>query len=82
MTNPTDQGNAPAELARRLQAMEELYMHLQRTVSDLDQVIVAQGRRLDELEKKIGAAVELIRTVSTAPAGPAPTLLDEKPPHY
>lgn len=82
MTNSSDQANARAALAQRLQAMEELYMHLQRTVSELDHVIVAQGKRLDELEKKVGAAVELIRTVSTAPVGPPPTLLDEKPPHY
>ena len=82
MTNPSDQGNTQEALSQRLQDMEELFMHLQRTVSDLDQVIVAQGKKLDELEKQIGGATELIRTLSTAPAGPPPTLLDEKPPHY
>ncbi len=82
MTNSSDQATQLTTLSQRLQDIEELYMHLQRTVSDLDQVIVAQGKKIDELEKQIGGATELIRTLSAAPAGPPPTLLDEKPPHY
>ncbi|MBL9124800.1 MAG: SlyX family protein [Planctomycetaceae bacterium] len=82
MTNPQGEGSASGALANRLQEMEELYMHLQRTVSDLDQVVVAQGKKLTELEKQLKGAAEMIRTMSSTQAGPPPSLLDEKPPHY
>lgn len=82
MTNPHPEANAPQVLAERLRALEELYMHLQQTVHELDQVLIAQGKQLASLEQQLGGATELIRALSSTAAGPPISPIDEKPPHY
>ncbi len=56
-------------------------MHLQRTVHDLDQVVVDQARRIEILErgwKRLNNEVQVVRDSAREPRRPE----DEIPPHY
>lgn len=82
MNGPEHTEPTIAALAERLQNMEELYMHLQRLVQELDQVIIGQSRQLATLEQQHRAAQVMLRTLSSASSSPTVDLIDEKPPHY
>ena len=79
---PGSSADAEGELARRLSEVESLLMFLQRTLDDLNAVILEQQRRLESQEAEIARlrAVfsNLADTVPEAPRRPE----DEKPPHY
>lgn len=65
----------------RLIHLEALFTHLQRTVQELDQVIVDQSRRIDLLHrdlKLLASDVRSVRDASREPRRPE----DEIPPHY
>lgn len=65
----------------RLIHLEALFTHLQRTVQELDQVIVDQSRRIDQLQrdlKLLASDVRSVRDASREPRRPE----DEIPPHY
>ena len=65
----------------RLIQLEALFTHLQRTVQELDQVIVDQSRRIDLLQrdlKMLAGDVRSVRDASREPRRPE----DEIPPHY
>lgn len=51
----SDAVNEPHDhrLADRLTVMEELFTHLERMVSDLNQSLLLQDRRLAELERRL-----------------------------
>ena len=70
------------ELARRLSDLESLLMFLQRTVEDLNTVILQQQRRLEaqdnELARRRATFVNLGDTMAEPPRKPE----EEKPPHY
>jgi len=75
----------PADSESRLQArvveLETLYAHLERTLGDLDQAVLAQQRQIDALEKKAAALESDLNGLSGSPA-PERKPEDEKPPHY
>ena len=73
--------NQPEQLAARLAHVEELFMHLQRTVQDLDQVVILQGKRLDTLERKVSQFAVVLETLAPA-SEQEPPLSESKPPHY
>lgn len=77
-----DRPRETPQLAQRLQSLEELYMHLQRTVQDLDQVIIEQGKRLAALEEQLRRAIDALGASASESASARLNLLDEKPPHY
>lgn len=71
----------PPNSDERLIELEGLFMHLQRTVHDLDQVVVDQARRIEILErgwKRLNNEVQVVRDSAREPRRPE----DEIPPHY
>lgn len=65
----------------RVVELESLHAHFQRTIEDLDQVVLAQHNRLDALERAVAALREA--TNELAGAGREERRPeDEKPPHY
>jgi len=68
-------------LPHRVVELEELITHMQRTIGDLDQVVLAQQNRLELLERRISAVgAELSVVASSVVEERKPE--DEKPPHY
>lgn len=82
MSTTRDGTNEPDPLAERIRGLEELYMHLDRTVRDLDQIVVQQGIQLAALGQKLSSVMELVQSLAGAQSGPPANPLDEKPPHY
>ncbi|MBM3963487.1 MAG: SlyX family protein [Planctomycetes bacterium] len=71
MKNPDD----------RLVELEVLFTHLQKTITDLDEVVVDQSRRIDQLQRELkilAGDVRLVRESSREQRRPE----DEIPPHY
>jgi SlyX protein len=65
----------------RLTDLEVLFTHLQRTVHDLDQVVIRHERRLDSLEQALQHLTRHMDGLSNSPEEPI-SLEDERPPHY
>ena len=78
------QGKTPESrdpLAARVVELETLITHVQRTLGELDQVVLAQQKQIDALGRKIdGLSVELHARGTSTVEGRKPE--DEKPPHY
>lgn len=68
-------------LSARVAELEALFTHLQRTVGELDQVVLTQQRQIDQLERRLAALGSEVTTISGALADER-TPEDEKPPHY
>ena len=65
----------------RIVELETLYTHLQRTLGELDQVILAQQRQIETLSQRITSlAGDLNRLAGSEPEVRKPE--DERPPHY
>jgi SlyX protein len=78
-----DQNATPAgdRLNARVVDLETLLMHLQRTLGELDQVVRAQQKQIEALERKIGLLTSDLNSLSSSlPDERKPE--DEKPPHY
>ena len=70
-----------ARLEARIIELEGLYMHQQKLVQDLNDVVVQLQRRLDQFE--MHTARLSARTESLLASVETPRRLeDEKPPHY
>jgi uncharacterized coiled-coil protein SlyX len=68
-------------LARRMTECETLLAHLERTLHDLDGVVIGQQKRIESLEKKLDRLTSLLGALPTPePQERKPE--DEKPPHY
>ena len=65
----------------RLIALEELFTHLQRTVRDLDEVVIGQHKRLDQLDRRVARIERDLESLSRSLAEER-SPLDERPPHY
>lgn len=74
-----DEPGTAAGQARRITALEELLTHLERTVGELNSVVLDQQSRLAALEQRLA---RLALDVDTAGAEPPRSLQDDKPPHY
>jgi uncharacterized coiled-coil protein SlyX len=68
-------------LAERIIRLEELFLHLQRTVQDLDEVVLKIVNRLDALEAGLARIATRTERLSDS-LGPDRSLEDERPPHY
>jgi uncharacterized coiled-coil protein SlyX len=66
--------------ARQIE-LETLLTHLQRTLADLDQVVLAQQKQIETLERTIGnlrGDFDRLASATDTPRTPE----EEKPPHY
>jgi uncharacterized coiled-coil protein SlyX len=75
----TPDGSLPAE---RLHKLEELFMHLERTVHDLNQSVIDQNKELTALARELNRVTVMVKSIADAQASPTADPLDEKPPHY
>ncbi len=71
-----------AQLEARVTALEEQLAWLQHTVSALDEVVRALGADNQRLRSEIGELTDQIAAAGELAAQGAPTLLEERPPHY
>lgn len=78
---PDNQTDSAAQLAARLTELEHRYTLLQRTVEDLDGVLVSQARQIESLERKIAHLTNQLGALANRDDEPR-TLEDDKPPHY
>lgn len=65
----------------RLTDLENRYTLLQRTVEDLDGVLVSQARQMESLERKLALLTTQLGALADRETEPR-TLEDDKPPHY
>ena len=65
-----------SELAARIVALEVRVAHQDKSIGDLYEMITAQWRKIEGLERLIGRLSEEIEQLDQVPAG------NEKPPHY
>lgn len=71
----------PDALADRTTRLEELFLHLQRTVQDLDQVVLQIHNRLVTLEASLARLAKRTDLLSeSVDRDRSPE--DERPPHY
>ncbi|MEE8452730.1 MAG: SlyX family protein [Thermoguttaceae bacterium] len=69
------------KLATRVTELEELSTHQERTLQQLDQVILQQDRRLAEAEATLTRLADKVEVLShSADTNRSPE--DEQPPHY
>lgn len=61
-------------MEQRIQELEIRYMHQQRMLEDLSEVVIEQGRAIERL------VAELAELRARRPDDPSPA--DEPPPHY
>jgi uncharacterized coiled-coil protein SlyX len=70
------------ELARRLSETESLLMFLQRTVDDLNSVILEHQRQLEAQSSELTRLRAMLANLGESMAEPPRRPEDEKPPHY
>ena len=73
--------NQPERLAARVTELEELLTHFERTVQDLNEVLLQVQNRLDTLERRL-EKLSKIEEARGGSVGEAPSIHDERPPHY
>ena len=73
--------DSPAGHARRLTSVEELHTHFERTLADLNSVILEQQARLSALEQRLAMLTDEVNSVAAQAETPR-RLEDDKPPHY
>lgn len=72
---------ADGRLEQRVSELESLFLHLQRTVQDLNDVLLDQHRQLTAVQSQMDRVlrdVDSLVQVQERPRRPE----DEKPPHY
>jgi uncharacterized coiled-coil protein SlyX len=80
MSSSADQ-DAADRLADRVTELEALFMHLQRSVHDLDKVILDQQKQLDGLRGQLSRLMLQLDLLADAGVE-SRRIEDEKPPHY
>lgn len=66
---------------QRLTSIEELLTHFERTLAELNSVVLEQAGRIAALEQRLARLTEEVDTVA-AQSEPPRRLEDDKPPHY
>ena len=67
-------------LSQRVTDLEMLFTHLQRSVQDLDKVILDQQKQIDALRAQIGRL--LLQLEQFAEPAAERRVEEERPPHY
>ena len=70
----------PERVAARLSELEVLVTHMQQTIDDLNEVVIAQHRRIDGLELQLSRAMREMQSLGSPTEQRTPE--EEKPPHY
>ena len=73
---------ADRQVAGRVNELEALFTHLQRTVDELNQVVLAHQRKLDALEKSVAGLREALPAARDALEGSDWVDDEPPPPHY
>jgi len=68
-------------LLARVVELETLFTHLQRTLGELDAVVLAQQKQIEAIEHRIGGLAADLGTLTDSIVEQR-TPEDEKPPHY
>jgi SlyX protein len=74
MTSPPDSNEA---LEQRFVKLETKLAYQEKTIADLNDVVVVQDRQIDKLERRVAALEQQI-----APFLGQEETIQEKPPHY
>jgi SlyX protein len=80
-TSPGDASNGSRTYEKRLQELEFVVSHLQKTVDDLNDVVLLQQRKIDMLSRHVEQATSAFQSALNADTTPR-SLADDKPPHY
>ncbi|TFL20105.1 SlyX family protein [Jannaschia formosa] len=64
-----------------MQAHEERIAHLTRTVEDLSDVVAAQSRAIEVLERRVALLMQRAAEAEQEAGGSVP-LADQRPPHW
>lgn len=78
---PSEAYDPTNSLAERVTKLEELFTHLQRTLLDLNEVVIDCHRRVDLLDAKVSRLVDAVSEQSAGPERPFDPEA-ERPPHY
>ena len=78
--NPAEESTT-AGLCGRIETLEILVTHLERTITDLNGVILAQQKSIDALERQLGRLTTDFNTAQSAQQEVRKPE-DEIPPHY
>jgi SlyX protein len=70
---PTDADPSEA----RFVTVESKLAYQEKTVADLNDMVIGQGREIDELRKRLETLERFIREYTAVPSAP-----NERPPHY
>lgn len=70
--------NEYEQMRSRLEALESMAAYQERTIAELNDVITAQWRKIDHLERKLGKLEDDMQSI----AAPARSLPEPPPPHY
>lgn len=79
-SRPQSKKPAPSQ-EERLNELEFVVTHLQKTVDALNETLLLQQRQIDSLTRQIEQAKVVVQSVLSADTTPR-TLADDKPPHY
>lgn len=66
---------------RRIENLEFVVSHLQKTIDDLNDAVLQQHRKIDMLARQMEQAKSVVQSVLNADNTPR-SLADDKPPHY
>ena len=81
MASPSGQVSNQDRQERRIQELEFVVTHLQKTVDDLNTAMLLQQKKVDIICRQLEQAKSDVRAMMGADNSPR-SLADDKPPHY
>ncbi len=81
MASPAGQVSNQDRQERRIQELEFVVTHLQKTVDDLNTAMLLQQKKVDIICRQLEQAKSDMRSMMGADNSPR-SLADDKPPHY
>ena len=81
MASPSGQVSIQDRQERRIQELEFVVTHLQKTVDDLNIAMLLQQKKVDIICRQLEQAKSDVRSMMGADNSPR-SLADDKPPHY
>lgn len=81
MASPAGQVSNQDRQERRIQELEFVVTHLQKTVDDLNTAMLLQQKKVDIICRQLEQAKSDMRSMMGADDSPR-SLADDKPPHY